>query len=87
MSANITVGVTAKEVMLYADMCGRTLAHAHAKTGDAAMISGYLGKSDDFDQAIGEFAMAYADQNEQDHAALIAAVKAGEIEAQVEDAA
>lgn len=84
MSANIAVGVTAKEMMLYADMCGRTLANAHARTGDAAMISGYLGKSDDFDQAIGEFAMAYADQNEQDHAALVAAVKAGEIEAQVE---
>ena len=42
---------------LYADLCGRTLAHAHAKSGDAALISGYLGKSDTFDQAIGEFSL------------------------------
>ena len=62
-----------------------TLARAHAKSGDAATISGYLGKSDAFDQAIGEFALAYADQNERDHAALVAAVKAGRIEAVLED--
>ena len=61
------------------------MAHAHAKSGDAALISGYLGKSDDFDQAIGEFALAYADQNEKDHAALVAAVKAGKIDAVVEE--
>ena len=61
------------------------LAHAHAKSGDAALISGYLGKSDSFDQAIGEFALAYADQNEKDHAALVAAVKAGRIKALVEE--
>ena len=53
----------------YAELCGWTLARAHAKSGDAATISGYLGKSDAFDQAIGEFALAYADQNERDHAA------------------
>ena len=62
-----------------------TLARAHAKSGDAATISGYLGKSDAFDQAIGEFALAYADQNERDHAALVAAVKAGRIKALVEE--
>jgi hypothetical protein len=49
------------------------------------MISGYLGKSDAFDRAIGEFAMAYADQTQRDHAALVAAVKAGRIEALVEE--
>jgi predicted alpha/beta hydrolase len=70
---------------LYAELCGRTLAHAHAKSGDAAMISGYLGKSDDFDEAVGEFASAYADQNEQDHAALVAAVRSGQIEALPEE--
>lgn len=85
MSARIEEGATAQQTMLYADLCGRTLAHAHAKSGDAALISGYLGKSDDFDQAVGEFALAYADQNEQDHAALVAAVKAGRIEALVEE--
>jgi uncharacterized protein (DUF2252 family) len=85
MSARIEEGATAQQTMLYAELCGRTLAHAHAKSGDAALISGYLGKSDDFDQAVGEFALAYADQNEQDHAALVAAVKAGTVEALVED--
>jgi uncharacterized protein (DUF2252 family) len=78
-------GASAEQHMLYAELCGRTLAHAHAKSGDAATISGYLGKMDTFDQAIGEFALAYADQNEKDHAALVAAVKAGRIKALVED--
>lgn len=85
MSARIEEGASARQAMLYAEMCGGTLAHAHAKSGDAALISGYLGKSDAFDQAIGEFAMAYADQNEKDHSALVAAVKAGQIEASVEE--
>jgi hypothetical protein len=49
------------------------------------MISGYLGKSDTFDRAMGAFALAYADQTERDHAALVAAVKAGRIEALLED--
>jgi uncharacterized protein (DUF2252 family) len=68
----------------YAGMCGWTLARAHARSGDAATISGYLGKSDAFEQAIGEFALAYADQTGRDHAALVAAVKAGRVEALVE---
>ena len=85
MSARIEEGASAKQAMLYAELCGRTLAHTHAKSGDAALISGYLGKTDEFDQAVGEFAMAYADQNEKDHAALVAAVKAGQIEALIEE--
>lgn len=84
MSAPIEDGATATQSMLYAELCGRTLAHAHAKSGDAAVISGYLGKGDDFDNAVGEFAMAYADQNEKDHQSLVDAVKKGEIEAIVE---
>jgi hypothetical protein len=47
---------------MYAEWCGLTLARAHAKSGDAALISGYLGKTDSFDQAIGKFAITYADQ-------------------------
>ena len=85
MSARIEEGASAQQTMLYAELCGRTLAHAHAKSGDAALISGYLGKSDDFDQAIGEFALAYADQNERDYAALVEAVKAGKINALMEE--
>ena len=68
-----------------AEVMGIVLARAHARSGDAAVISGYLSDESTFDEAIGSFAMAYADQNEQDHAALVAAVKAGEIEALVEE--
>lgn len=78
-------GVSAGQLKRYAELCGTVLARAHAKSGDAATISGYLGKKDDFDDAIGEFALAYADQTVRDHAALVAAVKAGRIEALVEE--
>ena len=80
-----TEGATAEQTMLYAELCGRTLARAHAKSGDAALISGYLGTSDTFDQAIGRFAVAYADQNAKDHAALVAAVRAGRVKALIEE--
>ncbi len=69
----------------YAVMCGWTLARAHARSGDAATISGYLGKSDVFDEAIGDFALAYADQTTRDHGELVKAVQAGRLEALVED--
>jgi uncharacterized protein (DUF2252 family) len=78
MSAPIE-GISAARMKMYAEWCGLTLARAHAKSGDAALISGYLGKTDSFDQAIGTFAIAYADQNEKDHAALVAAEKSGRI--------
>lgn len=78
-------GASPAHMSRYAEACGLTLARAHAKSGDAATISGYLGKSDAFDQAIGAFALAYADQNERDHAALVASVKAGRVEALVEE--
>lgn len=78
-------GFSAEKLSQYAEYCGWTLARAHAKSGDAATISGYLGKGDQFDQAMGEFALAYADQTERDHAALVSAVKTGRIEALVEE--
>ncbi len=65
----------------YARYCGWAVARAHAKTGDAAMISGYLGRGDDFDEALRGFARRYADQTEHDHSALVKAVKAGKIPA------
>ncbi|PWK32949.1 DUF2252 domain-containing protein [Pseudomonas sp. OV226] len=80
MSAPIE-GMSAARMKMYAEWCGHTLARAHAKSGDAALISGYLGKSDSFDQVIGKFAIAYANQNAKDHAALIAAEKSGRINA------
>jgi uncharacterized protein (DUF2252 family) len=67
---------------LYGELCGWTLARAHARSGDRIAIAAYLGGSDAFDQAITQFAGAYADQNEIDHQALVAAVAAGRITAQ-----
>jgi hypothetical protein len=57
----------------YAQLCGRTLARAHARSGDPAAIAGYMSKSEAFDDAIASFAMLYADQTIRDHAALVAA--------------
>jgi hypothetical protein len=64
---------------LYGQLCGWTLARAHARSGDRIAIASYLGASDTFDQAITEFAGTYADQNEKDHEALQAAVASGRI--------
>jgi uncharacterized protein (DUF2252 family) len=62
------------QLSYYGRLCGWALARAHARTGRAAMISGYLGSSEDFDRAIADFAMAYADQNEQDYRRLLKAI-------------
>jgi len=71
-------------LLQYAALCGWALARAHARSGDAATLSGYLGKSDSFDEALAWFALAYADQNERDHDALLAAVRQGRLEAVTE---
>jgi uncharacterized protein (DUF2252 family) len=63
----------------YAALCGMTLAHAHARSGDFCQIAGYLGKGERFDTAIADFADAYADQVERDHALLEQAVRAGRL--------
>ena len=69
---------------VFAECCGHSLALSHARSGDAAMISGYLGKSDRFDTAIAAFSIAYADQNERDHAALKRAIRNGKVKAVIE---
>jgi uncharacterized protein (DUF2252 family) len=69
---------------VYAGLCGWTLARAHARSGDRVALAAYLGGSAAFDQAIADFAEAYADQNERDYAALKAAVKDGRAEAATE---
>jgi len=69
---------------IYGKACGRVLARAHAKTGDQFAISGYLGTCDQFDQALGRFAVDYADQVEKDYAELRAAVKSGRISVHLE---
>jgi len=71
-----------KTMRLYAEICGRTLARAHARSGDAVAIAGYAGSNDVFDRALASFAEAYADQNERDYDTLKAAVDSGRIEAQ-----
>ena len=79
------VEVFTPSVMLqYAELCGWTLAHAHARSGEPAKISGYLGKSDKFDEAIADFSVAYADQSERDHEVLMKAVRAGKLEVFIE---
>jgi uncharacterized protein (DUF2252 family) len=68
-------------LILYGEACGAALARAHARSGDAAMITGYLGTGGSFAQAIADFAERYADQSEKDHAALVAAIMSGRLEA------
>ena len=64
-------------LMAYAELCGQTLARAHAKAGDPTMIAGYLGGTENFDEAIRDYALAYADQVEQDFEAFQKAVRSG----------
>jgi uncharacterized protein (DUF2252 family) len=73
--------MTKSEWLEYVQICGWTLARAHARTGDAARIGGYMGKNATFDDAIGEFALTYANQTERDHAALLKAIRAGQVRA------
>jgi uncharacterized protein (DUF2252 family) len=63
----------------YAEVCGWTLAKAHARSGDAVAIAAYLGSGDAFDRAMAAFAEAYADQNERDYDALCAAAESGRV--------
>jgi uncharacterized protein (DUF2252 family) len=72
-------GMSPDELVQYASLCGWVLARAHARSGDRVQIAAYLGKSERFDEAIADFAKAYADQTERDHAALCAAIKSGRV--------
>jgi uncharacterized protein (DUF2252 family) len=69
----------------YGTLCGWVLAHAHARSGDASMISGYMGLRDAFDEAIADFAEAYSRQNQRDYQSLTRAVRSGKIEARLEN--
>lgn len=77
--------ISATQLERYAEICGLTLARAHAKSGDAASISGYLGKGDACDEAMGDFALLYADQTERDHGVLVKAVRSGRVKVLVEE--
>jgi len=76
--------MTAAGMRAYGELCGWTLARAHARSGDRIAIAAYLGQSAVFDQAIAEFTAAYADQNERDYQALTAAVASGRVTASTE---
>lgn len=71
--------LSAEQLVSYASVCGWVLARSHARSGEPAAIGAYLGASDAFDHALVSFAEAYADQTEQDHAALAKAARSGQI--------
>jgi len=70
------------DLVTWAELCGWALARGHARSGQPAEIAGYLGDDNTFDQAIADFAVAYADQNERDHVAFVAAIKSGRLKAE-----
>jgi uncharacterized protein (DUF2252 family) len=65
----------------YAGLCGRVLARAHARTSDPVVLTGYMGKSTAFEDALADFGLTYAEQNERDHASLLEAIRSGRLEA------
>ncbi|MEV5282581.1 DUF2252 domain-containing protein [Streptomyces sp. NPDC051993] len=75
-----------KTLALFGQLCGASLARAHARSGDPIAIAAYLGGGDAFDRALADFAAAYADQNERDHRALADAVGAGRVTARTDAA-
>ncbi len=74
--------MTPRGLRIYAELCGGTLARAHARSGDRIAIAAYLGGSDVFDRAVAEFAVAYADQNQRDYDALAQAAASGRVSVQ-----
>jgi hypothetical protein len=66
----------------YGKLCGRTLARAHARSGNPSMLAGYMGNNSVFDEAVTKFAVDYADQTERDHKTMAVAVRDGRLEAQ-----
>jgi uncharacterized protein (DUF2252 family) len=74
--------MSARELGVYAALCGEALARAHARSGERIQIAAYLGRGEAFDKAIAEFAESYADQNGRDYARVVEAAASGEVEAQ-----
>lgn len=79
-----TEALAPRGMRVYGELCGWTLARAHARSGDRIAIAAYLGGSDEFDEAITRFAVAYADQNEHDHQSLVDAVGSGQLTADLD---
>jgi hypothetical protein len=80
---SLDIGVMVpRGLRLYGEVCGYTLARAHARSGDEIAIASYLGNSVAFDNAIAEFAVAYADQNERDFKEFTKAIADGRLQAE-----
>jgi uncharacterized protein (DUF2252 family) len=80
--ASVDLGrASARAIGLYAELCGQTLARAHARSGNAVAIAAYLGSGDRFDRAVADFAQTYADQNERDYRAFVDAISADRLAA------
>jgi uncharacterized protein (DUF2252 family) len=85
MKTNVSMDFLQGEVLFnFADMCGWALARAHAKSGLAPNLTGYIGDSDQFDEAVSEFVHAYADQCEKDYERYLAAIKSGQLSVAIE---
>ncbi len=82
--ASVGSDIATQALPHHAILCGATLARAHARSGDAGRIAGYMGSGGVFDAAIADFAMAYSDQVEQDWRLFLEAIKAGTIEARAD---
>ena len=80
VSAEIAT-LSKKEFDFYTRVCAAALARAHGRSGDPALLAGYLGNGSAFDEALGRFAVAYADQTERDYEAFTRAVRTGRLEA------
>jgi hypothetical protein len=76
-----TVELVTPRLAEFATACGETLARAHARSGDPVTIAAYLGKGDGFRDAVVSFAGRYADQNDADHAQLVAGIATGAVPA------
>jgi predicted alpha/beta hydrolase len=80
MKGSVNVAKASEDgFMTYMELCALCLARAHARTGDASAIAGYLGKGKSFDTAVANFAMTYADQTERDYQLLVEAVDSGQV--------
>jgi hypothetical protein len=75
--------LTPSGLRVYGEACGWTLARGHARSGDRIAMAAYVGEKDGLDRAVAEFAAAYADVNEGDHARLLEAIESGRIPAEL----
>ena len=81
LDERVARGLASHDMVLYAQICGWTLARAHARSGDPVAIAAYLGTDDGFDSAVVKFAKKYADQTELDYEVFLAAIRSARLDA------